>query len=1160
MTAEPPWQEHAERLKASAPFRTLARSLGVLAPLPVPVAAWVVDLLADELGRPALVVVPHESEALAWVQMLALLGTPAEYFAAPSLTPYQEAEVSLHARAQESVALDRVLAGRCRTLVATPRALFRRLPEAADFRGSVVTLRRGGRVELETLATHLVAHGYVRHDLVGEVGEFAVRGGVFDLFPPGEDLPVRLDLWGDEIESLRRFDPVDQRSRGDRAEVRLLPLTPFAAGADEAARLATELEAWRESPGSGAGLESDRRIEGLREAGRFGGWENYLPLLAPRAAGLDRLAGEKALRVVLEPEAARAEARRHAEDLAADCAASRERGALALPPERLERPFAEVEVLLDSGQLAIGSVAGSAGVGAAVEIAASSTDVLHHQTPRFPREVETAAARGERFFFVGLAEHHSRFERLAEHYKIPLGAGGVEYVEGDLDRGFRLPGAGLVVFGERQVFRPAPAPQRGRRPGYGAFLSGLRDLKVGDYVVHEDHGIGQFVGLRTVGESGPSRPELPAVLATADKDKLAPAEEVMEILYHGGQTLLLPPNRLDLIQRYSAVEGVAPRLDRLGGTSWARTKEKVRAGMRKLAGDLLRLYAERELAAAPVMRPDSDLQSQFEAAFEHEPTRDQLEVIAAIKKDLEGRRPMDRLLCGDVGFGKTEVAMRAAFKAVDNGYQVAILAPTTILADQHFETLRRRFAGFPVEIEMVSRFRSRAEIAEIRQRVAAGRVDVLVGTHRLLSRDVGFQRLGLLVVDEEQRFGVAQKERLKNLKKDVHVLAMTATPVPRTLQLSLAGVRDLSTIETAPRDRMAVETSILPFSPELVREMVDYELDRGGQIFYVYNRVAGIGEMAARLREICPRARLVVGHGQMGERELAHRMHAFQRGEYDLLLATTIIENGIDIPNVNTIAVHRADHYGLAQLYQLRGRVGRSSRLAYCYLLTAPDRVLTEVSRQRLEAIREFTELGAGFRVAARDLEIRGAGNLLGAEQSGHIAAVGLETYLKMLEQTVRELRGETVAEGPSAAIHLPVEATIPPEYLADTNLRMEFYKRIAEAATPRDELLAELRDRFGAPPPPVVRLLDLAFLKRQAETLRVQSISFTAGRLQIRFRRDTRADAERLIEMVSADDDLRFSPTGVLTVAAVERSELLPRTREILDQVTPAAGEEIHV
>jgi transcription-repair coupling factor (superfamily II helicase) len=572
--------------------------------------------------------------------------------------------------------------------------------------------------------------------------------------------------------------------------------------------------------------------------------------------------------------------------------------------------------------------------------------------------------------------------------------------------------------------------------------------------------------------------------------------------------------------------------------------------MRDMAGELLKLYAERQIARAPAMPPDTDMLHQFEAAFPYDESPDQLEAIAVIKEDLQRERPMDRLLCGDVGYGKTEVAMRAAFKVVDDGYQVAVLAPTTILADQHLETFRKRFGGFPVSIEMISRFRSPQEVREIRKKVTEGKVDILVGTHRLLSKDIQLKKLGLVIIDEEQRFGVAQKERLKQLKKDVHVLAMSATPVPRTLQLSLAGVRDMSVIETPPKDRMAVETAILPFRTELVREAIEAEIERGGQVYYVYNRVESIEKMLTFLRDTIPGLRVTVGHGQLDEAELSKRMHAFTRGDFDVLLATTIIENGIDIPNVNTMIVHRADRFGLAQLYQLRGRVGRSNQLAYCYLLVPEDRVLSEPARKRLAAIREFTDLGAGFRIAARDLEIRGAGNLLGGEQSGHIDAVGIETYLKLLEETVRELRGETVDEAPSVNIDLPVPMSIPQEYVDDANLRMEIYRKIAASEQTEGEILAELTDRFGPPPPAVMTLVEVAGLKRTAEALRVQSISAKGSELIIRLRRDARIDVDRLIELVSNRPGASFSPTGVLTLTASGGRQMLETARQTLAEL----------
>jgi transcription-repair coupling factor (superfamily II helicase) len=1145
------WEELSRTLRSGAPYKALREGLGDVVRLPVPAAAWVGELLARDLGRPLLAIVPREADALTWLEAAQLFapaagpGEGAVYFSAPSLTPYQDAEVSLLVRAQESVALDRVISGRARTVVATPRALFRLLPKAAVYAAGVLALAPGDDIALDLLAHHLVRHGFRRTDLVYEVGDFAIRGGIVDLFPPGEPFPVRLDFFGDTLESIRWFEPQTQRSEDTLDEVRVLPLCLFPGGPDEARRLADLLARQMGEDLPPSVLD---RLSDLRERGGFPGWEHYLPLLAPDGAAALAEALPGALVLALDPPALSAEAEHHAARFAADYQARLDHGHLALPPDLLEQPLARVEDVLAGAEVRVRDlVLGPAGASGAIDFHAQATDLFHGQLPRFPQEVATARARGERCLVVVAPAHRERMEELLAAREIAMGRGGVEIAPGEIARGFRLPSAGVVLYGEQQLL---PQAKLQRRPAaksrYGPFVASLRDLKIGDYVVHADHGIGQFVALRSVGGDGDGAGNLPATLKEA---VAAPAEsgvEVMEISYASGKRLLLPLSRLDQVQKYSGIEGVAPRLDQLGGTSWNRTKSKVKSSMRDMAGELLKLYAERQLATAPALPADTDLQRQFEAAFPYEESPDQLEAVAVIKEDLERERPMDRLLCGDVGYGKTEVAMRAAWKAVDGGYQVAVLAPTTILADQHLETFRRRFAGLPVKIEMISRFVQPAEARAIKKRLAAGDVDILIGTHRLLSKDIEIPRLGLMIVDEEQRFGVAQKERLKQMKKGVHVLAMSATPVPRTLQLSLAGVRDLSVIETPPKDRMAVETAILPFDARVVREAIEFEIERGGQVYYVYNRVESIEKMLAELKEIVPGVRVTVGHGQLDEAELSRRMHAFTRREFDVLLATTIIENGIDIPNVNTMIVHGAQRFGLAQLYQLRGRVGRSNQLAYCYLLVPGDRVLSEAARKRLAAIREFTDLGAGFRIAARDLEIRGAGNLLGAEQSGHIAAVGIETYLKLLEETVRELKGEEVAEAPSAAIDLPVPMAIPQEYVENANLRMELYRKIAAAEESEEEVLAELADRFGPPPPAVRTLVQVASLKRLAESLRIQSISAKGRELVIRLRRDARVDVDRLIELVSTRPGATFSPSGVLTLDA-DRGALLATAHETL-------------
>jgi transcription-repair coupling factor (superfamily II helicase) len=1123
-----PWDELSAALRASAAFGALAAAArggrAVATRLPPGAAAWVADLLAAERRRTLLAIVAHESEARAWLEGLRLVagdGTAAA-FPAPSLSPYQEADASLAVRAEELVALERAASGAARVVVATPRALFRRLPEPGAIGRR--ELGRGAEVAPDRLAEELVALGYRRTDLVAEVGDFAVRGGVFDLWSPGEAAPLRIDLFGDRIESLRRFDPESQRSGEEVAAARVRPLALFAAGAGQARELAGVL---RPLVGPEPDLEAAEHLRALESGRGFPGWENFLPLARERTVTLAQALPD-ALVAVVDPAAVEAEIARHAERLAAEHATRVEHGRFAVAPELLEHPVEVVRGLVAGAALIVEPL-GAAG---AVDFGGVETDLFHGQVPRFPREVEAARRRGERALLVATPERFAALSEMLAGRELEVGAAGVELVAGELERGFRLPAAGVAVWGEAQLLprgRAASGLRREGRPRFGPFLAGLRDLRVGDHVVHADHGIGRFVGLRTVAGAGPD-PNLPPIVRPLAPSGIADSE-VLELAYAQDKRLLVPIDRLHLVQKYSGIEGLSPRLDQLGGASWNRTKSRVERALRDMAQELLRLYAERRLARAPILAGGTDLEQQFAAAFPFEETPDQAEAIRTVLEDLAQEKPTDRLLVGDVGFGKTEVAMRAAFRAVDAGYQVAVLAPTTILADQHLETFQRRFEGFAVSVERLSRLRTGKDLADLRARIREAKVDIVVGTHRLLSKDVVFGRLGLVIVDEEQRFGVAQKERLKQLKRDVHVLSMSATPLPRTLQLSLGGLRDMAVIETPPKDRMAVETAVLPYSDELVREAIEFELARSGQVYYVYNRVESIDERAQRLRELVPGLRVVVGHGQLEERELWRRMHAFTAREFDLLLATTIIENGIDIPTVNTMLVHRADRFGLAQLYQLRGRVGRSRELGYCYLLVEGDRVLTDEARRRLEALREFTELGAGFRIAARDLEIRGAGNLLGAEQSGHIAELGIETYLKMLDDTVRELKGEAVEAPPSTTLDLPVPLSIPRSYIADENLRMEIYRKLAAAELPREELLAELADRFGRPPAAVEMLLDVAALKREAEALRVQAISAAAGKLTIRLRRDARVDVDRLIRFVSSRPGAAFSPSGVLTL-----------------------------
>ncbi len=758
---------------------------------------------------------------------------------------------------------------------------------------------------------------------------------------------------------------------------------------------------------------------------------------------------------------------------------------------------------------------------------------------------------GERLLFAqsspGRAE---RLKEILQEYDLPvvsdfdaedrqadLNNARLAVVIGHVLEGFHHRSSHTCILGDGDVydeteFLSQPAPSKSRA---GAFVSDFRDLRPGDYVVHVDHGIGRYRGLKQIDREGVKR-------------------EFMILEYWEGARLYVPLERLDLIQKHSGGDSAHPPLDKLGGVSWKKTKARIKKSIRDMAQDLLKLYARRKIAPGYRFSSNGHWHREFEEAFEFAETPDQREAIQDIYQDMELSAPMDRLLCGDVGFGKTEVAMRAAFKAAFDGKQAAILAPTTILVYQHYLCFKQRFIAFPITIEMLSRFRSPREQKAILERVATGKTDILIGTHRMLSKDIQFRDLGLLIVDEEQRFGVVHKERLKQLKRNVDTLTMTATPIPRTLHMSLMGIRDMSVIETPPRDRLAIQTSVLPFSRQIIQKAIRHELERQGQVYFVHNKVESIGSIGLLLREICPEARLLVAHGQMNEKALESTMLKFLRHEADVLLSTTIIENGLDMPLVNTMIINRADQFGLSQLYQLRGRVGRSSRRAYAYLLTPPRQTLSSVARQRLAALKEFSELGSGFKVAALDLELRGAGNLLGGEQHGHVNAIGFDLYCQMLERTIRELEGQEVLPEIQSQINLRLNVRIAPDYIPDENQRLSIYKRISSLKLDSeiDALRDELEDRYGPAPEEVERLMEYMRVRRLAEKVLVQSMERDRHGIAIKFHPKTPIRPHKLVETVSGYPGLSVSPGGQLRLqsAGVSHGEILSSVRTLLREL----------
>ena len=1056
-------------------------------------------------------------------------------------------------------------------VIAPLNAASLRLRSAEHYSGLARIIRRADTLDLEELIQHLNTVGYSAVDVVEMPGQYAVRGGLLDAYPPEADRPLRIELFGDEVESIRKFDPGTQRSASAVDEVVLLPLmeTPVRE------ELLTEIHA--RLSGARVEGEADAVRNALSETGVsvFPGWEFYAN------AGAQNTLFDLLLNAVIfidEPSALEAEqdhwwekvVQRHEQSLVGKLATPED---IYLPPDDWNAlitrlPGGSLEHL---NVLRIARAEEDLGLADPqmpdkhlIEFPAQSTARFHGSVPGMVEEVRKLTAQGQRVIFA--APNTGEMERLADiltEYQVPFRLGtrtpvpGSEtyldetaYFSGDLltttivratvPEGVALPESHLVIFGARDLFDDSeiePAQPLRRKSKTAAFMSDFRDLVVGDFIVHVEHGIGMYQGLKEIQQG-----EITG--------------EYMVLEFAEAAKLYVPLTRLDLIQKYRSSEGVHPPLSRLGGTAWARTKARVKKAMKDMADELLKLYASRKAAQGHAYPVDTQWQKEFEDAFEFNETDDQLTATADIKHDMESTLPMDRLLCGDVGYGKTEVAMRAAFKAVQDNKQVAVLAPTTVLVFQHFENFKRRFAAFPINIEMMSRFRNAKQQKETAERIEQGKVDIVIGTHRILSQDIKFQDLGLVIVDEEQRFGVRHKERLKQLKKELDVLTMSATPIPRTLHMSMVGLRDMSVIETPPKDRMAIQTVVAAYDEKLVKSALEHELERGGQAYFVHNRVESIYEIAAKLQEMLPRARVIVGHGQMSEGELEKVMLAFVRHEADILVATTIIENGLDIPLCNTIIINRADRHGLSELYQLRGRVGRSNRRAYAYLLVPAEQELTPVARRRLAALKEFSDLGAGFKIAALDLELRGAGNLLGGEQSGNIDAVGFEMYTGMLDRAIRELKGEELSDKVSTQLNLGIDLRIPTQYIAEENQRLRMYKRAAgvENEAALDDVRKELQDRYGEPPAPVRYLLAASALKLLCERVGVLAIDRKRDSVTIKFTEQAAIEPERLAHFVAQARGAQFSPGGVLkfSLKSTQPEELIDQLNGLLRELSP--------
>ena len=1042
--------------------------------------------LAKGQRRPVLVLSPTQKEAQAIASDYAFFASRDEspkrcaYFPAYDVLPYDVIEPDPAIIAERLKTLSGVSEGQISLVAAPIKAYMQRLPAPDSLvgEGARVSVRRGEEIGHDKFVKRLSVFGYSRVPMVYEPGEFSVRGGILDVFPPGMDMPVRMEFFGDTVESIRAFDMESQRSVSELDEFTV-------SSASESGAKMAELAAYFKE-GCLLVLDEPDRLFDEAKAFYARAVSSYVDYTESKGKSGTPAPEE----LYVTPEEIRGMSGRMSVITLEHMPLS----APAVDWERYEYPVRSAE-----------------GLRLREDVPASwPEDLPKTPTAIFCRNIKDMA--GDRV--VNVVSHtQGQAERIREifaEHGLPAGGGryilpgedlekGVARVAvGVLEAGFVMDEPGLAFVTAKELFGEKPKGAPAPRAKVERFLTSLSELSTGGLVVHVDHGVGRFEGIRRL--------------------KLLGVEtDFLDVVYQEGARLYVPVDELGKLQKYLGGEDSTVKLDRLGGVSWERTKQRAKKAVMDMAGELLELYAARAVTPGFACSPDDHLYREMESAFEYEETPDQARAIMDVKEDLERPHPMDRLICGDVGYGKTEVALRAAFKEALDGRQTAILTPTTLLASQHYDTFTARLAAFPVKVEMLSRFTPKERVKEIKAGIKAGSVDIVIGTHRLLQKDVAFNTLGLVVVDEEHRFGVAHKEKLKKMRKEVDVLTLTATPIPRTLNMSITGIRDLSIIETPPPDRLPIKTIVTRFDHTVIKEAVQREMMRGGQVFFVHNRIESIFKMAATLSAILPEARIGVAHGRMREDALESVMREFIEGRLDMLLTTAIIESGLDIPRANTIIINRADRFGLADLYQLRGRVGRSRSRAYAYLLVPDEGAITEGAQKRLRVLSELTELGAGFRLALHDLEIRGAGNVLGAEQSGHIAAVGFELYTQMLEDAVRELKGEVVEEAFEPAMDLKVSAFIPEDYVPDAAHRLGIYKRIAGAASGAEveELRAEIADRYGPIPGPAMRLTEVMEIKALARQAKVAGVQVLPSETKLTFTNRVAITPERLIKFL---------------------------------------------
>lgn len=1074
---------------------------------------------------------------------------------------------SNHIERQRMDILKKIIEGKSLTIVACLDVLMEKMIPFEEFKEHCLTIDFESIIDTDALRLKLSELGYENSGLVEVPGQFGIRGGIIDVFPLTEELPVRIELWGDEVDSIRSFDTETQRSVEKLDEVQIYPATEMILSrnkiGDAVRQMKEEYKKQEEVFKKRKRLAEKERLrkmtvrteEELLSFGTAEGSEALLSYFYEKTVSFLEYLPENTLFFIDEPHRVLEKGKTYEEEFFL-CMQSRLEGGYVLPrqadllfgyEEILAKVMAEPLILLSSVIQDYAFYKPKT----TCDIEAKSIFSYNNSFDQLIKDLEHWKKQDYRILL--LSSSTTRAKRLAENIKDygmlayfapdferTIASGEIMVASGRLGKGFEYPTIKFVVLSEKDIFKERKAKKPKKKSQYsGQKINSLSEISVGDYVVHEKYGLGIYRGMEKIESDGITK-------------------DYINIEYKDASNLFVPASQLELIQKYSNLSARKPKLNKLGGTEWEKTKSRVRSQVQIAAQDLVKLYAERQAKEGYAYGKDTVWQKEFEELFPYEETEDQLSAIEDTKRDMESHRIMDRLICGDVGYGKTEVAIRAAFKAVMDSKQVVYLVPTTILAQQHYNSFKERMEHYPVEIAMLSRFCTPKEQKRIFDGLKNGTIDIVIGTHKVLSKSIKYKNLGLLIIDEEQRFGVKQKEKIKQLKKDVDVLALSATPIPRTLHMSLAGIRDMSVLEIPPVDRRAIQTYVMEYNEELVREAIERELGRGGQVYYVYNRVNNIDEVAAGLKRLLPNAIVEYAHGQMGERQLETIMSGFINKEIDVLVSTTIIETGLDIPNVNTMIIQDAQLFGLSQLYQLRGRVGRSNRTAYAFLMYRRNSILKEEAEKRLKAIREFTDLGSGFKIAMRDLEIRGAGNLLGAEQSGHMESVGYDLYCKMLNEAVLTMKGEQQEiDTFTTSIDLSIDAYIPETYIKNESEKLSWYKRIATIETQEEyeDMIEEMTDRYGDTPAPLIRLMDVALLREEAHQAWLISIEQKGSKILFTMNPRAKVRVEEIDGFLKQyRNKMKIKPEAnpvfVFESTGTPKKDLLAKVREIIGNI----------